>query len=79
MTYESMAKTVGTIIQQINAMDNIAYSEADKNDSYGSALMQDWYTLINKMSDIREGYLSQSHFAMKQYTVKLVSGIDNLI
>ena len=72
MTYESMAKTVGTIIQCVNSMP-----EVDKADSYGTALMQDWHTLINRMSDIREGYLSQSHFAMKQYTVKLVSGIDN--
>ena len=74
MTYESMAKTVGTIITVYNRME-----ERDKRDSYGCALMRDWHTLVNKMSDIREGYLSYSHFADKQYQVKLTSGIDNLI
>lgn len=74
MTYESMAKTVGTIVTVYNSMQ-----ERDKRDYYGCALMRDWHTLVNKMSDIREGYLSHSHFAAKQYRVNLVSGIDNLI
>ena len=73
MTYESMVKTVATIITIYNGM-----SDVDKRDSYATALMNDWHTLVNKMSDIREGYLSVSHFAAKQYTIKLQSGIDNL-
>ena len=73
MTYESMARTTGTIITIYNRM-----SDVDKRDSYATALMNDWHTLVNKMSDIREGYLSLSHFALKQYTVKLQSGIDTL-
>lgn len=73
MTYESMVKTVATIITIHNGM-----SDVDKRDSYATALMNDWHTLVNKMSDIREGYLSASHFAVKQYTIKLQSGIDNL-